>query len=77
MIDIPAREVTSAKRIVDYVQVKPFVRTVPVQYKTAPRNTLEEARNAVSTVCDSSPGLRGPSDTVPVVDDEIIKRNSP
>lgn len=48
--DIPAREVTSAERTVDIVQVKRFVRSILVKLKPGPQKTAEEARTAVNAV---------------------------
>lgn len=48
MPDLPARKVASAKMKVDEVQVIRFVGSAAVKFKSGSRNTLEEARTAVS-----------------------------
>lgn len=54
VLDIPAPEVTFAKRNVDDVQVKRFFRSLPVKFKAGPQNTFEPACVAVNTVHDFS-----------------------
>lgn len=50
VLDIPAREVISAKSNVDDVQRNGFMRSAPLTFKAAPRNTHKEARVAVNDV---------------------------
>lgn len=59
ILDIPAREVTSAKKYADDVQVKRFVRSVSVEVSPGPRRTFEEAHIALSAVYDFSSGFLG------------------
>lgn len=65
--------VTSAKMIVDDVQMKRFIRPVPVKIKDGPWKILEVAHVATQAVFDPLSGLPGPSDNVPIVENEIVE----
>lgn len=73
VINIPAREVAPAKRNVDDVQMKRFVRVVSVKFKLGPRKTLEDACVAVSAVHSSSSGFPDLSQDVPIVEDGNVE----
>lgn len=58
------------------MQVKRFVRTVPIKFKPGPRETLEEARVVVRAVYGSSPGYQDVLDDVFIVEDEIDEEDA-
>lgn len=74
--DIPVRQVASAKRHGDNVQVKRFARFVPVKSKRWSRKTCEEARTAVNAAYGSTSGFPYSSVVVHVVADEIVRENA-
>lgn len=75
VLDVTAREITSAQGIVYDVQMKPLVRSVPVTFKSGPRKTLEEAHTAVNAAYGSSSRFPGLSDDIPVVEDEDVEED--
>lgn len=77
MLDIVSREVRPPNKNIDDGHVKRFVRSVSVKFKTGPGKTLEVGRAAVNVVYNSSSGFSGPSNGVPVVEDEIFKQDAP
>lgn len=66
MLGARAREMTSAKKNSNDVQVRHFVKAVPVQFKPVLRKTHEEVRVAVSKVYGLSSGLPDLSDDVSI-----------
>lgn len=77
MLAIPSRDVTSTKCNADGVQVKRFVRAVPVNFKPETRKTVKETRAAVSALYGSSSCFPDPLGNVPSVQDEITNKGGP
>lgn len=67
MVGIPARSVTTAKKTINDVQGKRFVRSVPVTFKPGPQRTVEEACTVVNVADGSPSGSRCLSYAVPVI----------
>lgn len=77
MLENPARKVAFAKRNIDVVRVKLFLRSVPVEFKPGPRKPLEETRTAVKVAYGSPSASPGSSDDVLVVENEIVGDDAP
>lgn len=67
----------SAKRTADDVDVKRFVRALPVKFRPGPRKTHEVVHVEVSAVYSSSSGFPGPADNIPTVEYKIVKKDAP
>lgn len=76
MGDIPASEVKSAKNNLDDFQMKCFVGPFPAKFKAGPQNTLEETRVVINTFYDSLLHFPGPSEDVPIVENEIAEEDA-
>lgn len=75
-MDIGAREMNSAKRNADDVQVKRFCSVFPVKFRSGSIKYLEEERVAVSAMDDYSSCIPDLEDDVPVFEYEIIKEDT-
>lgn len=73
VLDIPAREITSAQRNIDDVQVRRLVKSVDVKFNPLPGKTLSEARIAVKAAYGFLSEFAGSSDGISVVKDEIFE----
>lgn len=77
VLDVPAREATSAQQNVHDVQVKRIARFVPVKFEPDSRYILEGTRSEVSVAHDSSTGFAGSTGDSSIVNDEIVKEVAP
>lgn len=68
--------VAYAKTNVHDIQMKRFVRSVFVKYKSGPQKTLEEKLTTVNAVYGSSLGLPGSLDNVLVLKDKIVEEDA-
>lgn len=77
VLNIPAREVTPAKRASWEIEVNWFVGLFSVKYKSRLRKILEEARNAVSVVFSFLMDVPDPAAYIPFIDDDIYRTETP
>lgn len=66
---------TFAKRHIDEVQVKRFVRSAPDECNTGSRKTLKETSAAVSAIYESLSCFSGPSNDGSVVENGIVEEH--
>lgn len=76
VLGITAREVTPNKKMRSIVQVKSWVRFVPVMFKTEYRKTREKASHTVSYLPGSLADLPDPADDIPVSEDDSIEEDT-
>lgn len=77
VLDILARELTSAKRNVADLQVGRFAGSISLRSKAGIQKRRKKGRVTVNAVHDSWPGYSGPLDDVLVVEGKIVKRDTP
>lgn len=76
MLDIPVCQATSTKRNANDLQVKQFIKAVPVKFNPGPKKTNEEGRVLMCTSYGSSSVFLDPSEDVSIVEDENVEKNA-
>lgn len=65
----------TAKRNANEVKVKCFVLDIPVKLDPVPRTTVEDVPVSMRAVNVFSSGVPHPPDDIPIVEDNIVKKN--
>lgn len=68
---LQSREVFSAKKNAEHIQVKRCVRAVPIRFRFEPRKPFEEAFRFVRAFLGSSADFQDSSDDLSIVDVEV------
>lgn len=77
VLDIPAPQATSKKRMVGDVHVKKWIGVVHVKFKPEPKKMYDEASQTVSSELGSLADFSDPADDKSIFEDDIVDEDAP